>query len=121
MPLPVVGSTWNMPASIRVHTFHGAYCTATSRVVPDASQSATGWLRYRGAPEGWIFTRRRELRKKNRSLQLKSRSRCGLVSQWLCASSPLFSTNASRLMSCVFTSDFVWSVLLPFVCRSEFF
>ena len=24
-------------------------------------------------------------------------------------------------MSCVFTSDFVWSVLLPFVCRSEFF
>ena len=87
MPLPVVGSTWNMPASIRVHTFHGAYCTATSRVVPDASQSATGWLRYRGAPEGWIFTRRRELRKKNRSLQLKSRSRCGLVSQWLCAQS----------------------------------
>ena len=78
MPLLVVGSTWNMPAS-SVHTFHGACCTATSRVVPGAPQSATGRLRYRGAPERWIFTyplaalgsfaRRREPGKKNRATQ----------------------------------------------------
>lgn len=56
VPLLVVGSTWNMPAS-SVHAFHRACCTATSRVVPEAPQSATGRLRYRGAPEGWIFIR----------------------------------------------------------------